>query len=187
MASYPELVLRLNARNVDSYTVEPQIDRPNQPVNPDPDPGQATFDFDGLANVLHDVAGYGALLTKNLFEDPRVRTPFEQVRTEADLGKVPLRLRLFIDPDAPELHALRWETLRDPRDGTDLATGERILFSRYLRSPDWRSVQRRPRGDWRALVVVANPTNLNEYAPEGVPLQALDVSRELALAEEALG
>ena len=187
MASYPELVLRLSPRNVDSYTVEPQIERPNQAVNPDPDPGQATFDFDGLANGLHDVAAYGALLTKNLFEDPRVRTAFEQLRTEADLGKVPLRLRLFIDPGAPELHALRWETLQDPRDGTALATGERILFSRYLRSPDWRSVQRRPRGDLRALVVIANPANLGEYAPEGVPLQALDVSRELALAQEALG
>jgi hypothetical protein len=37
-----------------------------------------------------------------------------------------LRLRLQIDSGAAELHAIRWETLRDPT-GVAIATSERIL------------------------------------------------------------
>src|SRR5688572_957993 len=110
---------------------------------------------------------------------------FEKAGTAAD--QIPLRVRLFIEPDAEDLHFLYWETLRDPRNGTLLATGERVLFSRYLRSPDWRSVQRRPRAELRALVVVANPANLSDYKREGQPLTAIDVPAELALVEAGLG
>ncbi|MCC2629725.1 MAG: hypothetical protein K0S14_3375, partial [Thermomicrobiales bacterium] len=38
----------------------------------------------------------------------------------------------------------------------------------------------------RALVVVANPSNLDEYAPGGEPLAAIDVAGEIARARKGL-
>ena len=187
MSSYAELLIRLGRRYAHSYTVEPQFSHPGTDADTEPDAGEATFDFDGLDELLDDVAAYGKLLTDNLFADPKVRTGFEQACAAADLLKVPPRVRLFVDPGAAELHALRWETLRDPRNDSSLVTGERILFSRYLRSPDWRSVHLGPQSELHALVVVANPANLGRFGPEGVPLQALDVADELARAQAALG
>ena len=70
----------------------------------------------------------------------------------------PLRLR--IDATAPELHALPWELLRDPGDGTtplNLAATEATPFSRYL-AGQWlpgNPILKRP---IRILVAVANPS-----------------------------
>ena len=44
----------------------------------------------------------------------------------------PFRLRLDIAPGAPELHSLRWETLRLPEASAPLLTGENLRFSRFL-------------------------------------------------------
>ena len=85
------------------------------------------------------------------------------------------------------MHRLRWETLRDPQDGSSFLTGERVLFSRYLSSFDWRPVRLRPQAALRALVVIANPTDLGSYQPGGQPLAALDVANELAQAKKGLG
>jgi hypothetical protein len=85
------------------------------------------------------------------------------------------------------LHHLRWETLRDPEDHSWLLTDERLLFSRYLSSVDWRPVRLRPQGALRALVVIANPANLSDYRPDGQPLAPVDVAGELARAQAALG
>ena len=52
-----------------------------------------------------------------------------------------------------------------PDRDAPLLTGEHLLFSRYLSSCDWRPVKLRPKGDLRALVVVANPTDLGSYQP----------------------
>jgi hypothetical protein len=96
-------------------------------------------------------------------------------------------MRLFVGPSAPELHGLRWETLRDPEDDTYLLLGEQVLFSRYLSSLDWGPVRVRSKADLRALVVIANPTNLDRYRPGGRPLDGLDVEAELARACSGLG
>ena len=64
---------------------------------------------------------------------------------------------------APELHDVRWETLRDPGNGASLLTNESVLFSRYLSSLDWRPAGVRPKAGLRALVVIANPSDLASY------------------------
>jgi hypothetical protein len=48
---------------------------------------------------------------------------------------------------------------------------ERMLFSRYVDSRDWRLVSPRAKGDLRALVVIANPSDLGRHklAPVDVP------------------
>src|SRR5882724_27456 len=151
------------------------------------DPALVQFDMEHLRALPLDQAEYGQLLSQSLFSDPAVQTAFAQARSTAQTLEACLRLRLFIGPSATELHSLRWETLRDPQDGSAFLTSERLLFSRYLSSMDWRPVRLRPKADLRALVVVASPTDVANYQPGGRPLAALDVAGELARAKEGLG
>jgi hypothetical protein len=111
-----------------------------------------------------------------------LRTDFEQARAMAQSLDCPLRIRLLIGVSAPDLQDLYWETLLDPRDNTPLFTGENILFSRYpLSSSDWRPVGPRSKSDFKALVAVANPSNLDYYN-----LPTVDVAAELARAQKSL-
>ena len=67
-----------------------------------------------LADAL-DPNAYGTLLGANLFSDANVKQRSRKRAANTQAQDTPLRLRLFIDSAAPEsLHALRWETLRDP-------------------------------------------------------------------------
>jgi hypothetical protein len=111
---------------------------------------------------------------------------FVQARNDALALEVPLRLRLMVGPSAPELHGLRWETLRDPESRELLVTSDWILFSRYLSSFDFRRVRLRPQGSLRALAVVANPSDVMTYRQGEQPLHPVDVAWELAAARKAL-
>lgn len=185
--AYAELLIRLIHDDGQVYDVESRFSEPGSDAYSEPDSGRATFDFDALTVERDDTAAYGALLADVLFADQRVLASYQSAVTSASKGQVPLRLRLDIDIDDQNLHALRWETLSDPLTGTPLSTNERILFSRYLRSADPRPVQRRAKSALRALVLVANPADLSMFDPEGEPLQPLDVDAELALAAQGLG
>ena len=83
---------------------------------------------------------------------------------------------------AAELQQLRWETLREPQERDRLLTDEHLLFSRFLSSDEGVSVPFRPRAELRALVVIANPSDLAEYG-----LAPLDVDAELQRARTGLG
>jgi hypothetical protein len=115
-----------------------------------------------------------------------VRHGFDKARSLAQSADLPLRVRLLIGANAPELHALWWETLRDPQDGTALLMDESLLFSRYLSSYDWRPVVVVPRSQLRVLVVIANPSDLADYEPDGRTLVPVDVASELERAKHAL-
>jgi hypothetical protein len=143
---------------------------------------QATFDLEQLHDLAHDAQAYSQALSQATFADPNVLSAFSQARTSAQSLGIPLRLRLLIGPSAPELHSLRWETLRDPQDDTPLFTGENLVFSRYLSSLDWRPIRLRPKGDLQALVVVANPSDLSEFN-----LAPIDIDGELERAQQGLG
>ena len=95
-------------------------------------------------------------------------------------GKSPhRRVRLWIDPDAPELHALPWELLHDGK--TWLAADAATPFSRYLPSdvPWGGLITGRP---IRILSVISTPADLAQYN-----LAPLDVDAERALLTAALG
>ena len=187
--AYAELLVRLSPHDGHGplYVVESRFSRPGTDAYTEPDAGQARFDLAALDALRDEPEAYGAALTQALFADPTVRTSYEQAVAVSSSSQVPLRLRLSIDVDDELLHAIRWELLHDPLTGGGLATSERILFSRYLRSGDMRPVQRRPKSELRVVVLVASPTDLGAWAPEGTRLEPLDVEAELSLATRGLG
>ena len=143
------------------------------------------FDLAKLDELRYDPKEYGAILSASLFADG-VGDAFAKARQEAASKDAPLRVRLLVAPTAERLHSLRWETLRDPDSGGSLLTSERVLFSRYLTSRDWRPVGVSPKGDLDALVVVANPPGLESWSVGEQQLAPVDVAGELARARAGL-
>jgi CHAT domain/SIR2-like domain len=192
-ARYPELLIRVEPRDRAGDPADRVVCRVVLTYTPPgaealtQDEGEVTLDLAELRDARPDPAEYGRLLAEAFFADATVRKDFGIAFAMAAAQEQQLRLRLEVDTDAPELHALRWETLRGPDGQEVLATSERLLFSRYLRSPDWARVASRPEQDVRALVVIANPSNLATYSPEGVPLAPIDTDAELARVTRALG
>ncbi len=141
-------------------------------------------DLAALGQLANDEAEYGERLTEWLFADEEVRRFLTRVGTAA--RDVPLHFRLHVDGPA-RFHSVRWETMRDPRTGSPLATSQNVLFSRYLLSGDWRPVSELPDSELRALVVIADPSDLDGYETPGRPrLAPVDVPLELHRAQQAL-
>ena len=190
MTTYADLEIGLHRRDAHCYAVELRFSQPESDAEVRSVRGDSSlvqFDFEQLRTLLLDDAAYGQYLAESLFAPPSFRMAFAKACSTAGALEVPLRLRLFVGPNAPELHDLRWETLRDPEDGNPLLTGEHVLFSRYLSSLDWRRVRLQPKANLRALVVVANPADVADYAPGGRSLTPVDVSGELQRAKSGLG
>jgi hypothetical protein len=189
MDSYAELEIALHRWDATSYVVEMRFSDPTSDVDirlPRSEAALVQFDFDLLRSQTLDPDAYGTSLSDSLFACSAVHTTFSQAYSAAQSQNVPLRLRLLIGASAPELQDLRWETLQNPLDQSLLITSERVLFSRYLSSLDWRPIRRRPRADLRALVIIANPNDLSSYEPAGRSLDPVDVDGELARARESL-
>jgi hypothetical protein len=143
------------------------------------------IDLATLDRRANDVDGYADALTEMIFSRRDIAVFYTGSRGAA--GGRPIHFRLNLNLDAPPaLHRVRWELLRDPAAGHPVATSDQVLFSRYLSSPDFRTVPWRTKPASRALVVIAGPTNLNHYAPAGRPLAKVDVDRERRYAEIAL-
>jgi len=161
-----DLDLNLRRRDATHYVVDLVFSQPGSdaPVSP---LGQqlvsAAFDFTQLLALALDPAAYGRELSAMLFANPALATAFAQCRTAAQSQSIPLRLRLAIAPDAPELHAVRWETLRDPQADQPLALSEQLILTRALGSADWQPVTLRAKGDLRALAVIAAPAGLERF------------------------
>jgi len=186
LTDFADLEINLDKADGGKYCVEMRFTQPNSDadtrVGADV-PIIIGFDLAALESLIIDPVEYGRALSTSLFSVELLRTSLLLARNSADTAKVPLHVRLQIGPSAAELNALYWETLLDPADNTSqLFTNENILFSRYLASTDWRSIQLRARGDLKALVAIANPVDLGNYK-----LAAVDVVDEMARAKEALG
>ena len=180
--SIVDVKLALRRRDADSYAVELSSTQPDSDTEVlSEQPGVVRLDRAALRALEDDPAAYGQALSAALFATPATLAEFSAARAAADSSDTSLRLRLQIDAGCPELHALRWETLRDPAGDRPMILGQRVRFSRYLASGDWRRVQLRPRAALRALVVVAAPSGLATYG-----LADLDAQAELARAREAL-
>jgi formylglycine-generating enzyme required for sulfatase activity len=183
MTHHADLELSLSHREADSYVLQLRFTLPDSDVETRllHETPLVRFDDEQLSAYSLDDVRYGALLGAALFADPQVKAAFQQARDTAQSLQAPLRLRLCLDFNAAALHRLRWETLRHPDDGGLLFTGEQVYFSRYLSSGDWRPVQLRAQSALRALVMVANPANLEQYR-----LAPLDEPAELARARAGL-
>ena len=144
------------------------------------------FELDKLEELTYDPEEYGSLLGRCLLAG-ELANAFGRARQEAESAGAVLRVRLFVAPTAERLHGLRWETLRDPSTGATLLTNQNVLFSRYLSSLDWRPVGVTPKAELDAVVVVANPTGLDQWQPDGQALAPVDVEGELARARAGLG
>lgn len=189
MTAFADLEIAIHRRDADNYAIELRFTPPNAEGEIrliQDGPALAHFDLARLRTLAVDVRAYSQALTSSLFQSPAIKAAFSQARSGAQAMDVPLRVRLFVDPSAPELHRLRWEVLRDPQQGSYLFTGEQVLFSRYLSSLDWRPVRLRPQSELSALVVIANPTNLSQFEPAGRRLTSIDVVGELARATAGL-
>lgn len=134
-----------------------------------------------LLALALDVTAYGQALTSQLFPEP-LRDAWGRARAFADGAGRPLRLRLRLDVAVEELHALRWETLRDPLDGLPLGHSPRRPLVRYIPSADLTVAAPGPRPALHALVVVASPRDLGTYG-----LAEIDVGAEVARLRVALG
>lgn len=183
MGKYANLEIELRREDEVHYAVQFRYQAPNSAAQTRPGGGVATLDLEALREWQLEPEKYGVALTGSLFEQPDVRNAFDAARASAEALGVPLRMRLLIDDNAPELHQVRWETLQDPRDGSYLCANENLLLSRYAMTTDFRPVRLGLKSSLSALVVVANPFGLDEYPSLG----PIDVEQETAVARQALG
>jgi hypothetical protein len=184
MSRYSDLEITFSRRDVRKYVVGFRFnsadDAAEQRSALEP---VITIENIGLAG--DDYEAYAERLSAAFFT-PDVRGEFNRFRAAAAVLSSILRVRLTIEANAPELHAVHWETLRDPNRIDDKAahlfTGEEIVVSRFLSSgTDWRPIRLKPKAALRALVVVANPASSAKYG-----LEPIDVEAETALATKAM-
>jgi hypothetical protein len=174
-----DLEIGLHRRDGQTYVVEMRLLPPGADEEVRPDSGSMLIDLAALRAKSGDDQAYGALLGACLFGDENIKAAFTSARKVADDNDVELRVRLLVGPTASELHTLRWEAARDEK-GITLFTGERVLFSRYVISSDWRPL--RPKGDLRTLAFVSNPSDLSTYG-----FAPVERSKLLAPIEAASG
>jgi hypothetical protein len=196
MTDHANLLLRFNAGTEPGrYRVTASLDLPGSAA-PQGASGETEFDIEALEGLAraNKWKEYGQELARSLFGPKEILAKFASAR-QATKGELPLRLRLWIEPDAAALHRLCWELLHDPKSLEDpekpadwLATDQTLPLSRYIPSRDERRVVPRPFDSLRALVVVANPLDLEDHSDEHkVKLTPIKVAEEVARARQALG
>ena len=169
---YAELEIGLHRVRPEAHMVELRFTNPASDSEINPVKGEAVFDTAALIAQQLDPAAYGTALWSMLFADANVQAMYRQVKTSVESLNQSLRVRLLIGPSAPELHSLRWELL---------FPSERILFSRFLTSQDWRTIKLHAKSNLTALVAVSAPTDLARFQMEPV-----DIDGEIARAKEQL-
>src|SRR5262245_17179104 len=181
---YADLELSLRRWSGDDYVVELRC----QPADAGAEapriaasPPRLRLDFEALEDLQGDLHAYGQALSGMLLADARIPEALTQARRAAEQADTPLRLRLRLDADDDQIHSPRWELLQDPERGGFFFASERVLLSRYLDSADMTPLAARPRAELKALVVVANPSELEDYT-----LAPVDVEGEVARSQTAL-
>jgi hypothetical protein len=139
-------------------------------------PGYAAGDLADWSPSGEAVAD-GRDLFQRLFADTALKEAWAEVRGRS----AKRRIRLRIDPDAPELHRLPWELLRD--GSTWLAASGDTPFSRYLPMPTvWpEPIAQRP---LHVLVAISNPIDLQtKYDLSAVDMALEEGTLRAAFAE----
>lgn len=181
-ATNREVEIRLTLLPSATYNVDLRDINPASDAVDDTFSGTAVFDFDALKTAEADDAAYGRALSGMLFESPIVRTRFEKAFSDSTESLTSLHLRLFIDASATNLNNLRWELLRHPTLDLHLAASERVLLSRFVTTSKWNSVKRRAKSRFRALIAVANPSDLEDLGLKSIPVEAIVPAARQALA-----
>ena len=159
MDHHGELEIWLQRPLQDQYTVLLRFKSKESEDERVSDPVAVKLDMAQLLPYGLKYREYGAQLDHIFFSDAKIREVLDEALGLPAKGQ-PLQVRLFIGSDASELHDLRWETLADSRHSAELLlTRDLIHFSRYLSSKKWRDVMLHPKGELRALVAVASPTD----------------------------
>lgn len=172
ISNYADLEIRI-IRRQESDTVELTLNNEQQ-FGPFP------LDLNAFVFTTNaSPAEQGQQLCDWLFSDKQLNIQWSEIR-----GRYPLRrIRLRIDADVPELHALPWELLREVREGhpaLDLAASSRTPFSRYIAGA-WQPgspVFERP---LKVLALIPSPENLAEL---GLP--SFNEAKEWSILQEAL-
>lgn len=157
--SYCEIEFKIGWLKDDRYKLDARFMNPlSDTENELVDQTEITIDLAQLRDQILDINTYGKMLSDMLFgaANSPVRAAYSHARTAAS-QQDGLRIRLNIQGSAPELNAIRWETLLDPDDDTCLFIQERLWFARFLSSRDFRWKPPLNSSDMRALVVIANP------------------------------
>jgi len=177
--AYGDLLIRVRAWDQDQehYPVEAALD--DGSVFKD----ALRLDVAALRMVEPHAEAYGLALFNALFSG-RIRTAYETAIARAEaLTEGRVRVRLWIDDGAVELHALPWERLYHMHGGhaLPLTTSEATPFSRYtgLELPEPPPVRARP---LRMLAAIANPLKLGS-----LNLAPVDVEHEVETLRQALG
>ncbi len=182
---YGEIEIGLHRTQAEAIQVELRVNDPGTQGEIAPARGQAGITPEKLLEELfasqNDPDEYGEKLAKYVFESDEIRQRFGETKASFESRGMPIRLRIQISPSLPELHGICWELLRDPKTNSTLATSERIVFSRFILSQDWRVIKLRPKAELKTLIAVASPTDLAEHN-----LAAVDVGSEIARARESL-
>ena len=184
MQEYADLELGLHRFEAGQYAVEMRFSMPGSDADTrlgQGAPVHVSLDVEALREQMPEPKEYVDVLTKAIFAPTELQVAFAEALASAHSQDIPLRFRLMIGPSAPELHTIRWELLNNPKTNAPLATDEMILFSRYLASSDWRPVKLKGKGELKALVAVANPSDLENYK-----LAKIDEAGELDRAHSGL-
>ena len=179
--SYAELEIGLHRLQGDQYEVELRFNNPQSEGATPPVRGEAAIDPLALLELQLRPKEYGEALASSLFANYDVAVEYAKVKTAVESSAQFLRVKLFVGPSAPELHSLRWELLADPQTQAPLATSEKILFSRFGTSNNWRNIHLRAKAGLRALVAVSAPSNLADYQ-----LAEVDLDGEIGRARNHL-
>ncbi len=147
--------------------------------------GRLRLDLQALQEAAHnhDLEQYGRLLHEALFDGVIGRAYDLAAGLAAGSNGGPLRFRLWVEPTAARLAALKWECLAHYHDTrlVPLSVRADTLFSRYtgLGIAEPQPVSQRP---IHLLVAVANPANL-----EASGLAPINVAAEIQSLRDAVG
>lgn len=144
--------------------------------------GQLKLDRQALLAQQLNAEAYGMALFNALFAGD-IRRAYDKATGAAEVesgGR--LRVRLWVDDEAVELHAIPWERLYHLHKGNTVPLGASTLtpLSRYT-SLEAREPAPIPDTPIRMLVAVSNPSNLpNGLAPANVDVEVDNLRRSLS-------
>ena len=182
MLTYPELEIGLHRWDAEAWTVDLRFNDPDSDGFDSSATTTELVDFQQLRELYADDQAYGMVLGQALLADPAIRERFARARAVAQSRRFRCGSACSLVRVLPSCISCGGRPSGSLRSSDRLLTDEHLLFSRFLTSDEGVSVPFRPRAELRALVVIANPSDLAQYG-----LAPLDIDAELQRARAGLG